>query len=178
IDPKRGWTFHGHDVVGSRMVERVARRMKLSKRTKEYLQTLTRLHLRPIALAMEGVTDSAVRRLMIAADDDIEDLMILCRADITSKNPNLVKRYMGNFDRVENLMMDVQERDAMRAFQSPVRGDVIMKECGVPPGPVVGTIKKRIEEAILDGKVENSYEAAYEFFLKIKEEYVSAGEKE
>lgn len=173
LDRERGWTFHGHDAVGSRMVEKMARRMKLPNKTRNYLQTLTSLHLRPIALAMEGVTDSAVRRLMVVAGENVDDLMTLCRADITSKNPRIVKQYMGNFDRVERMMRDVKERDRLRAFQSPVRGDQIMKECQIPPGPLVGEIKKRIEEAILDGEIENSYEAAYDFFLKIREEYLS-----
>jgi len=172
FDSDKGWTFHGHEVVGSRMLDRVSHRMKLSNKTKEYLKKMTDLHLRPIALAIEGVTDSAVRRLMVAAGDDIDDLLSLCRADITSKNPQLVEKYMGNFDRVEKLMQNVQERDALRAFQSPVRGDVIMKECGIEPGPLVGKIKKSIEDAILDGEIENNYEAAYEFLLKIKGEYV------
>ena len=174
-DKKSGWTFHGHDVVGSRMITGLSQRMKLSNRTKEYMKKLTLLHLRPIALAIEGVTDSAVRRLMVSAGEHIDDLLILCRADITSKNPILVKRYMGNFDRVEKFMQNVEERDALRAFQSPVRGDTIMKECGIPPGLVVGEIKKAIEEAILDGKIKNNYEAAYEFFLQIKDEYVKTG---
>ncbi|MFQ6615962.1 MAG: CCA tRNA nucleotidyltransferase [Fidelibacterota bacterium] len=171
LDREKGWTFHGHDAVGSRMLEKVARRMKLSNKTKEYLQKLTFLHLRPIALAMEGVTDSAIRRLMVAAVDDVDDLMMLCRADITSRNPGIVRRYMGNFDRVEKMMQDVKQRDKLRAFQSPVRGDQIMKECGIPPGPLVGEIKKRIEDAILDGDIENTYEAAYEFFQELKGEY-------
>lgn len=173
FDSESGWTFHGHEVVGSRIVDGIALRMKLSNKTKDYLKKLTFLHLRPIALAMEGVTDSAVRRLMVAAGDNIDDLMTLCRADITSKNPHLVKKYMGNFDRVEKMMQDVQQRDALRAFQSPVRGDVIMKECGIPAGPLVGKIKKAIEEAILDGEIENDYDAAYAYFLKIKDEYMS-----
>ncbi|MFQ6607668.1 MAG: CCA tRNA nucleotidyltransferase [Fidelibacterota bacterium] len=176
LSKTRGWTFHGHDVVGSRMLTRVAHRMKLSNKTLEYLQKLTLLHLRPIALAKDGVTDSAVRRVMVAAGEDLDDLMILCRADITSKNSRLVKQYLANFDRVEQLMQNVEERDAYIAFQSPVRGDVIMSELGISPGKLVGEIKSRIEEAILDGEVENNYEAAYKFFQKIKQEYTSKRE--
>jgi len=174
FDSERGWTFHGHEVVGNRMLDKLSQQMKLSNKTKDYLKKLTLLHLRPIALAMEGVTDSAIRRLMVAAGDDVDDLMALCRADITSKNPTIVKRYLGNFDRVEKLMQNVQERDALRSFQSPVRGDIIMNECGLSPGPLVGKIKKDIEDAILDGEIENNYEAAYEFFLKIKDEYINS----
>ena len=150
LDKKRGWTFHGHDAVGSNMIDRIAKRMKLSNEARDYLQKLTLLHLRPIALAKEGVSDSAVRRLMVAAGDELEDLMSLCRADITSKNPKLVKKYLGNFDRVEVLMQDLLKRDAYRDFQSPVRGAQIMEECGLGPSKTVGKIKAAIEEAILD----------------------------
>ncbi len=171
----KGWTFHGHEIVGSRMLEKVARRMKLSNKTLEYLQKLTMLHLRPIALAKDGITDSAVRRVMVVAAEDLDDLLILCRADITSKNPMLVKKYMGNFDRVEELMQNVEERDAFMAFQSPIKGVEIMKELELSPGKLVGDIKSRIEDAILDGEIKNSYEAAYDFFQKIKQEYSKKG---
>ena len=129
---------------------------------------LTKLHLRPITLAMEGITDSAVRRVMAEAGEHVDDLMILCRADITTKNPKLVKKYMGNFERVEDLMQDVKLRDEMREFQSPVRGEEIMKAFSLKPGREVGKIKKAIEEAILDGKIPNEHDAAYEFMLKMK----------
>ena len=171
----KGWTFHGHEIVGSRMLEKVARRMKLSNKTLEYLQKLTMLHLRPIALAKDGITDSAVRRVMVVAAEDLDDLLILCRADITSKNAMLVKKYMGNFDRVEELMQNVEERDAFMAFQSPIKGVEIMKELELSPGKLVGDIKSRIEDAILDGEIKNSYEAAYDFFQKIKQEYSKKG---
>ena len=172
LDKKRGWTFHGHDAVGVNMVDKMAKRMKLSNQTREFLKKLTLLHLRPISLAKEDVTDSAVRRLMVTAGEEVDDLMTLCRADITSKNPKLVKKYMENFQRVETFMQNVTERDAYRAFQSPVRGDQIMKECGLPPGKTVGKIKEAIENAILDGEIANDYDAAYEYFLKIKEEFL------
>ena len=176
LSTSKGWTFHGHDVVGSRMLKKVARRMKLSNKTLDYLQKLTMLHLRPIALAKEGVTDSAVRRVMAYSGEELDDLLILCRADITSKNPMLVKKYLGNFDRVEKLMQNVEERDAFRAFQSPVRGEEIMKELDLPPGKLIGEIKSRIEDAILDGEIENNYEAAYDFFKKIKPDYTDKEE--
>ncbi len=174
LDPKKGYTFYGHDEIGARMMEHIAKRMKLSNKLKEFLTKMIRLHLRPIALAKKGVTDSAVRRVMVAAGEDIEDLLILCRADITSKNPHLVKRYLGNFDRVEKFMLNVQERDEMRAFQSPVRGDEIMKICELTEGRVVGKIKTAIEEAILDGKIENTYDDAFQFMLEIKDEIMNA----
>jgi hypothetical protein len=153
------------------MLEKIARRMRLSNELKKYLQKLTALHLRPIALAQEGVTDTAVRRLMVAAGADTADLMLLCRADITSKNPVLVKRYMGNFERVEKLMENVIERDKFRAFQSPVRGKEIMDECGISEGKMVGIIKKEIEEAILDGKINNTHAAALQYLMKIKNRF-------
>ena len=172
LDSDKGYTFYGHDDLGAQMVKRVAHRMKLPNDLRDYLAKMTLLHLRPIALAKEGVTDSAVRRLMVAAGDEVDDLLTLCRADITSKNPRLVERYWANFERVERRMKDVRERDAMQAFQSPVRGDVIMKVCNLPPGKKIGLIKKAIEDAILDGEIENTYDAAYEYLLKIKDKYV------
>ena len=158
------------------MIDRLARRMKLSKETRDYLKKLTLLHLRPIALAKEEVTDSAIRRLLVSAGDEVEDLMTLCRADITSKNPKLVKKYLGNFDRVDKLMRDVSERDAYSAFQSPIRGAQIMEECSLSPGKIVGEIKNAIEDAILDGEINNNYESAYDYFLKIKESFLSKNE--
>lgn len=175
LDLRRGWTFHGHEMVGADMLERVARRMRLSNKTKRYLQNLTRLHLRPIALAQEGVTDAAVRRLMVDAGDDLDDLLRLCRADITTKNTRLVQKYLKNFEYVERLVAEVREKDDLRAFQSPVRGDVIMRECGLEPGPIVGEIKSRIEAAILDGEIPNEYDSAYAYFQKVKDEFLSQG---
>ena len=129
---------------------------------------LTKLHLRPIALAKKEITDSAVRRVMVEAGEHIDDLMILCRADITTKNPNKVKKYMGNFEKVETLMKDVKLRDEMRAFQSPIRGEEIMKTLNLKPGKQVGQIKKAIEEAILDGKIPNEHGAAHDFMMTLK----------
>ncbi len=167
-DQKRGWTFHHHEEAGRKMVATVARRMRLSNELRDYLMKLTRLHLRPIALAKEGITDSAVRRLMREAGENIDDLMMLCRADITTKKESRVARYMGNFERVEALMADVTVRDQMRAFQSPVRGDEIMQLCGLEPGPQVGRLKNAIEEAILEGEIEDTHEAALAYLQKVK----------
>ena len=169
IDEKKGYTFHGHDAIGERMLNKVASRLKLPNTLKEYLKKLTLLHLRPIALIKDIVTDSAVRRLMFAAGDDLDDLMILCRADITTKNPNRVKQYLKNFNKVEEKMSNVNERDAMKAFQSPVRGAEIMEIFGLTEGRKVGEIKETIEEAILDGKIDNSYDAAKDYLLEIKD---------
>ncbi|NHZ84801.1 MAG: HD domain-containing protein [Planctomycetia bacterium] len=172
IHKTKGFTFHGHDDVGSRMLQKIAKRMKLSNDLRDYLTKMTILHLRPIALAKAGVTDSAVRRLMVAAGEETDDLLTLCRADITSKNPERVKRYMGNFERVEKFMQDVVERDKFRAFQSPVRGNEIMQICGLTEGKKVGQLKSAIEDAILDGKIENSHEAAYNYLLTIKDDLI------
>ena len=168
IDKKRGYTFHGHDAIGERMLNKVARRLKLSNYLKDYLKKLTLLHLRPISLVKEIVTDSAVRRLMVSAGDDLDDLMILCKADITTKNPNRVKRYLKNFEKVEEKMSNVVNRDTLKAFQSPVRGDEIMTICGLTEGRNVGKIKEAIEEAILDGLIDNTYEAALKYLHEIK----------
>ena len=168
ISKSKGFTFHGHDDIGSRMLFKIAKRMKLSNEMRDYLIKMTLLHLRPIALAKNEVTDAAARRVMVAAGEEIDDLLTLCRADITSKNPERVKKYMNNFERVEKFMQDVVERDNFRAFQSPVRGDEIMRLCNITEGKTVGIIKTAIEDAILDGKIENTYEAAYDYFMKIK----------
>jgi putative nucleotidyltransferase with HDIG domain len=168
FEPKKGWTFHGHDEIGRRMLKKVARRMKLSNNLRDYLMLLTKLHLRPIALAKKEITDSAIRRVMAEAGEHVDDLMMLCRADITTKDPKRVKKYMGNFERVETLMQDVKLRDEMRKFQSPVRGEEIMEIFKLKPGRQVGEIKEAIEEAILDGEIENDYEAAYKFMMEME----------
>ena len=165
----KGWTFYGHEELGAKMIRRLCRRLKLPVKLMEFAMKLTRLHLRPISLAQEGVTDSALRRLIVDAGEDIDDLITLCRADITSANPARVNEYMGNFDRVVRNIKDVLERDKMRAFQSPVRGDEIMKYCGLKSGKRVGYIKKCIEEAILQGEIPNTYEASKEFLITNKE---------
>ena len=173
IDPKKGYTFHGHDAIGERMLNKVAERMKISNALKDYLKKLTRLHLRPIALAKKDISDSAIRRLMVAAGDDVNDLLTLCRADITTKNQNKIKKYLANFEKVEAKMTDVNEKDKMKAFQSPVRGAEIMKIFNLKPGKKIGKIKSDIEEAILDGKIENSYKEAYNYLISIKNNYIN-----
>jgi len=168
-----GWTFHGHEDLGARMMKSIFNRMKLPLTKLEYIEKLIRLHLRPIALVDEIVTDSAIRRLIVAADEDLEDLITLCRADITSKNPTKVSRYLENYEIVMQKVRDVKERDQLRAFQSPVRGEEIMSVCGIKPSKLVGDIKTAIEDAILDGKVGNNYDEAYAYFLQIKDEYLN-----
>ncbi|RLG29691.1 tRNA nucleotidyltransferase [Methanosarcinales archaeon] len=163
-----GWTFYGHDEIGARMIPGICQRLKLPKQLMKYAQKLTRLHLRPIHLSEEGVTDSAIRRLLVQVGDDLEDLLTLCRADITSRNPQRVKRHLANFDFVVKRIQEVEEKDRMRAFQSPVRGDEIMKVCGLQPGPLVGKLKKMIEEAILEGIIPNEHDAAFQYLLEIK----------
>ena len=166
----QGWTFHGHEEIGARMIPKICRRLKLPNQLSKYAEKLTRLHLRPIHLSEEGVTDSAIRRLIVQTENDIDELLTLCRADITSQNPQRVKRHLANFNYVVKRIQEVEEKDNLRAFQSPVRGDEIMKVCGLTPGPKVGKIKKQIEEAILDGIIPYEYDAAYQYLLKIKEE--------
>lgn len=173
VDKKKGYTFHGHDAVGERILNKVAKHLKLSNELRDYLKKLTLLHLRPIALVKKEVTDSAVRRVMAAAGEDLDDLMTLCRADITSRNPNRVSKYMKNFEIVEIKMSNVEERDAMKSFQSPVRGKEIMELCGLTEGKEVGKIKHAIEEAILNGDIENEYEASREYMLKIKDDILT-----
>ncbi len=168
-----GWTFHGHEELGARWQNKIFKRMRLPLDKLPYVEKLVRLHLRPIALAEEGVTDSAVRRLIFETGDDIDDLMTLCRADITSKDSNKVKKYLSNFDRVEKRMAEVEERDRIRNFQSPVRGEEIMRICNIPPSKAVGIIKSKIEEAILDGLIPNEYDAALEYLYKIKDEVLA-----
>ncbi len=167
-----GWTFHGHEELGARMVSAIFKRMKLPMNKLHYIETLIRLHLRPIALAKEEVTDSAIRRLIVSAGDYLEDLITLCRADITSKNPQKVNKYLDNYERVMKKVMEVEEKDKLRAFQSPVRGETIMEVCNLKPSKKVGEIKTAIEEAILDGIIGNNYEEAYEYLLKIKDKYL------
>ncbi|RKY81652.1 tRNA nucleotidyltransferase [candidate division KSB1 bacterium] len=167
-----GWTFHGHEIVGMRMLPKICMNLKLSRSMCKYAQKLTKLHMRPVHLVGEEVTDSAIRRLIVTAGEDLDDLMILCRADITSGNPARVKKHLSNFDYVERRIEEVKEKDKLREFQSPVRGEEIMKVCGLKPGPMVGILKKAIEEAILDGKIPNDHDAAYEYLLSIKDQFL------
>jgi len=168
-----GWSFHGHEEMGARMMKSIFKRMKFPLSQLDYLQKLIRLHLRPIALVDDEVTDSAIRRMIVAIDDDLEDLIALCRADITSKNQNKVAQYLSNYEKVMQKVREVKEKDKLRAFQSPVRGETIMEVCKIPPGQKVGEIKSAIEEAILDGIIPNEYDDAYKFMLDIKDEILS-----
>ncbi|HMS64326.1 MAG TPA: CCA tRNA nucleotidyltransferase [Ignavibacteria bacterium] len=163
-----GWTFHGHEELGARMMKKIFVRLKLPLTKLEYVEKLVRMHLRLIPLAKEDVTDSAFRRLAAEAGKELEDLLKLCRADITSKNPDKVSKFMNNYELVEKKILEVQEKDELRNFQSPVRGDEIMKIFGLKPSREVGILKHRIEEAILEGEIKNNYEDAMEFLLKFK----------
>lgn len=165
-----GWTFHGHEEVGARMVKPIFKKMRLPFDRLAYVEKLVRLHLRPMALVDEGVTDSAVRRLLFEAGEEVDDLMILCRADITSKNAKLVEQVRANYDLVAQKMIEVEEKDKIRSWQPPVRGEEIMQVCGLQPGPLVGKIKTAITDAILDGRIPNDHDAALAFLLQIKDE--------
>lgn len=173
-----GWTFHGHEELGARWQNRIFKRMKLPNRGRDYVAKMVQLHHRPMALVDEGVTDSAIRRLVVDAGEDLNDLFILCRADITSKNPAKVKRYLANYEHVVERIKEVEEKDRLRAFQSPVRGEEIMEICGIPPSRAVGVLKTAIEEAILDGRIPNEYDAAKAYLMEIKDELLEGSGKE
>ena len=168
FDPKAGWTFHGHDVLGAVMVPRIFKRLRMPlDQQMKYVQKMVRYHLRPISLTKENITDSAVRRLLVDAGEDIDDLMLLCEADITSKNQQKVKRLLENYEMVRQKMAELEESDRLRNWQPPISGDTIMQAFDIKSGPMIGEIKNEIREAVLEGTIENDYKAAYEFLIDL-----------
>jgi putative nucleotidyltransferase with HDIG domain len=161
-----GWTFHSHDEVGMRMVKNIFKRMRFPFEYIKFVENLVRLHLRPMSLVDEGVTDSAVRRLMFEAGEEIDDLMLLCRADITSKNPQIVQQVLGNYENLVKKMKEIEEKDRIRNWRPPIMGEEIMSIFGLDEGPMVGIFKQAMTDAILDGIIPNNHDAALEFLTK------------
>ena len=172
FDPKLGWTFHNHNYIGEKMIPRIFRKMKLPANEKmKYVAKLVGMHMRPQSIGEEGVTDSAVRRMMFEAGDDVDDLMLLAEADVTSKNPNKVRRVLENFKLVRQRMVELEEKDRIRNFQPPIDGLEIMRVFGIEPCNTIGQLKDRIKDAILDGVIPNEHDAAFDFMMSIAHEY-------
>lgn len=172
FNKKTGWSFHGHEDIGAKMQKKIFRRMKLPMEHLKYIETLVRLHQRPMHLVGREVSDSAIRRLAVSAGPALEDLFTLCRADITTKNPNRSEKYFNNYNIVLQKILEVQEKDKLREFQSPVRGEEIMEICQIQPSRLVGHIKNEIEEAILEGIIPNEHAPAMQYFLTHKDEWL------